>query len=274
MAKGTKRILALIVGGVALTYCVWPSKPKTVAISEPVKQTLELEQAPVVQAPLVASSQEVPDVLSSLSDDSFLPNDVEHMQELFQVYSAFSPLVQTLSYSGKVDWLSGRAAYLGDYASHYKTSKHFISRSLHGIGEYLSDVVSKGDRFNVLRTDKDIEFHLVLDLSRLKMWVYAYDATQHQRFLLKSYKVAAGKRSSELASGCLTPTGVFSLGQEIAVYKEGSMGFRYQKKIEMMTVFGQRWIPLSCELTQCSGPCKGLGIHGMPGIVIRKQDDG
>jgi len=263
MAKGTV-IGVTVIAVTALTVYMWPRSSHQKQDEEPV--VVEVVLPEVVPAPPVALIAEppLPDVLTSLSEDSQLPHEVEHMTELFQTYAPFAPLVQTVSYMSKVQWLSGRSAYLGDYAAHYKTSKHFISRSLRGIGNYVSDVVSKGERFNVLRTDKDIQFHLVLDLSRLKLWTYAYDATADERFLLKCYSVAAGKRCLESASGCLTPTGIFALGEEIAVYKEGSMGYRHQEKIEMISVFGKRWIPCSYEIADCSGPCKGLGIHGMP----------
>lgn len=193
-----------------------------------------------------------------------LPDDVDRMSQLFDPYSSSLPIVETVSYTGKVDWLSGRQAYIGDYASHYKTSKHFISRSLHGAGVYFSGVVSKGDRFNVLRADKDIEFHLVLDLSRLKMWLYYFDKGEDQRVLLKSYQVGAGRMDQSSESGFLTPLGTFLLGDEIAVYKPDTIGTYKNEQVEMISVFGTRWIPINRAIGWCRGSYKGIGIHGIP----------
>lgn len=223
---------------------------------DPFEEIVSVEESPTPQKETV--------VLKPLSDDSVLPPDIDRMTQLFQPYPPLLPIVETVVYSSRVSWLSGRAAYLGDYASHYQTSKHFISRSLHGMENYLSDIVSKGDRFNVLRNDKELEFHLVLDLSRLKMWVYCHDKDENQRILLKSYPVCAGRPDSNRRSGFLTPLGTFLLGNEIAVYKKGSMGTYRNKVVEMVSVFGQRWIPLEREIANCTGSCKGLGIHGAP----------
>lgn len=264
----TRLIFLSALGVVALlAYLSWP-KDTTETLTDFTSEKIEyfdhtVEEVaasePVIELPSGEISTLVPK-----SDESMLPKDVDLMSQLFQPYPPVLPIVETVSYSGRVDWLSGRNAYLGDYASHYKTSKHFISRSLHGMGNYLSDAVSKGDRFNVIRTDKDVEFHLVLDLSRLKMWAYYYDATDNLRQLLKTYHVCAGKISSSAQSGCLTPCGTFMLGDEIAVYNESSRGMRFGEEIEMVSVFGKRWIPLTREIANCTASCKGLGIHGTP----------
>lgn len=202
--------------------------------------------------------------LKPISDDKDLPAEVDLMAQLFQPYPPILPIVETLSYSGKVDWLTGRTAYLGDYATHYQTSKHFISRSLHGFGNYLSDRVSKGDRFNVFRKDKEIEFHLVLDISRLKLWLYCYDKTDDSRFLLKAYPVCAGRLDKNRRSGSLTPLGTFSIGKEISVNELGVMGSYKNELRELITVFGVRWIPFGREVANCTGSSKGLGLHGVP----------
>lgn len=202
--------------------------------------------------------------IASISSDDDLPADVDRMNQLFQPYPPLLPIVETLSYVSRVSWVSGRSAYLGDYASYYQTPKHFISRSLKGVGNYLSEKVSKNDRFNVYRKDKEIEFHLVLDLSRLKMWVYYFDATDNERVLLKTYRVCAGKLDTKKHSGCLTPTGVFKLGNDIAVYKEGMTGTFKKEEKEMVSVFGKRWIPLEREIANCTESCKGLGFQGVP----------
>lgn len=260
-------LLLLLVAGFAYFH-----KPKNQEAPLPqfvAEQLVNL--APVEQIPIESVKvEEVTALTPTLmphSDDSKLPKDVNRMTQLFQPYPPVLPIVKTIEYTSRVDWLIGRAAYLGDYASHFKTSKHFISRSLHGMGNYLSDAVSKGDRFNVLDPDKEIEFHLVLDLSRLKLWTYYFDVAADRRGLLKSCHVCAGKLNSATSSGSNTPFGTFMLGNEIAVYNNESLGHRFGEQIKMCTVFGKRWIPLSREIADCSAGCKGLGIHGAPWIT-------
>ncbi len=226
------------------------------------RQELVLPADTPVETTLVI--KENPKPIPSLSSDSELPKEVNRMALLFQPYPPQLPIVETLSFSSKVPWVTGRPAYLGDYAAYFETSKHFISRSLKGEGNYQCDTVSKGDRFNVLRKDKEIEFHLVLDLSRLKIWTYYYDVNDNSRVLLKSYPVSVGKLDPSSSSGSLTPTGVYKLGREIAVYKPGVMGLWRGETHELVTIFGMRWIPFDREIANCTGPCKGLGIHGVP----------
>ena len=267
--SSTRVVLAailLLVVGFAYFH---KSKDKDSSVPEFISEqlvTLAPIQELAVEKVAVESSAPVATIVSH-SDDSKLPKDVDLMTQLFQPYPPLLPIVKTVDYKSRVDWLIGRAAYLGDYASHFKTSKHFISRSLHGMGQYLSDAVSKGDRFNVLDPDKKIEFHLVLDLSRLKMWAYYYDVDTDKRGLLKSYHVCAGRLDPTTASGSLTPFGTFMLGNEIAVYNDDSPGTRFGEQIKMISVFGKRWIPLSREVAGCTAGCKGLGIHGTPWLT-------
>ena len=94
--------------------------------------------------------------------------------------------------------------------------------------------------------------------------LYAYDVEKNERMLLKNYPVSCGKRDDTLVSGYLTPTGIFSLGERIAVYKEGQIRDVNGNKTEMITVFGTRWIPFDQEVAFCTGKAKGLGIHGVP----------
>ncbi|MCH9609912.1 MAG: hypothetical protein S4CHLAM45_13620 [Chlamydiales bacterium] len=246
-----------------LAYFNWPKETPFVKPPEGVSYEMAIEPIEVVEVSS-ASTEAKSEKLFPRSDESELPEEVDRLSQLFQPFPPLPSIVETISYTGRVPWVEGRSAYLGDYALRYKTSKHFISRSLNGMGKYLSDTVSKGNRFNVLRTDKEIEFHLILDLSRLKLWAYAHDVTEEEHLLLKSFPVCAGQLSSDAPSGCLTPTGTFLLGDEIAVYKEGMSGTRYGRSIEMVSVFGTRWIPLSREIANCTGSCKGLGIQGVP----------
>ncbi len=67
-------------------------------------------------------------------------------------------------------------------------------------------------------------------------------------------------------SGYLTPLGKFTLGDRTAVFKPKMMGFHNGQRIEMMTVFGSRWIPFEAELEGCTAPAKGFGIHGTPWV--------
>lgn len=260
---------SVIILGSALILLNWPKSkpveiPKVDDIPTVQVESIDIDE-PVAEEPKEPPSfQENSTPLVPTSSDECLPKDVDRMSQLFQPFPPLLPIVETVSFASKVPWLTGRAAYLGDYASHYQTSKHFISRSLKGVGNYLSEAVSYGDRFNVLRKDKEIEFHLVLDLSRLKLWTYYYDATENERVLLKIYPVCVGRLDSKKASGCLTPMGVFSLGNDIAVYKPGILGTWRNEKKEMISIFGVRWIPLGKELSNCTGSCKGLGLHGVP----------
>lgn len=200
----------------------------------------------------------------SLSDDSELPPQVNQMAKLFCSKEPAFPFIERISYSSRVDWLNGRRAYLGDYARYYKTSKHFISASLNGRGNYRSDKVSQGDCFNVLKKDYPVEFHLAVDLSRCKMWLYAYDEKEDKNYLLNQYTVCVGALNDQYSSGCNTPCGVFSLGEDIAVYNEDSKGLYKNEMIEMVSVFGKRWIPLQDVVEGTIVSCRGIGIHGAP----------
>lgn len=262
-------VAAILILGSVFVFYNWPKKQPALT-HEISTEIAAMPEAPVQNIPVeeelcespILEHQEV--ILCSKSNDADLPKDVDRMAQLFQPYPPLLPIVETVSYASKVSWLTGRASYLGDYASYYQTSKHFISRSLKGPGHYLSETVSHGDRFNVFRKDKEIQFHLVLDLSRLKLWVYCYDEREDQRILLKTYPVCAGKLDPKKSSLCLTPTGLFTLGGDIAVYKPGIMGLWRQEKKELISIFGVRWIPLQKEIANCTGSCKGLGFHGVP----------
>ncbi len=119
------------------------------------------------------------------------PLDVEGLPTADRIEPLFSasddafPYVKTIRYRSRVDWLKGRPAWISDYATHYKTSSHFIARSLHGKGNYYQQDVANGNRFTVLDPEKNIEFYLVVDLSRCKLWFYLYDRDTHKRILLR-----------------------------------------------------------------------------------------
>ena len=207
--------------------------------------------------------QKVSAKLIPLSNDADLP-EANRIDQLFRTSAPLLPIVETITYSSHVDWLKGRGAYLGDYAAHFHTPQHFISRSLSGQENYFNQTVSNGERFNVFRKDKQVQFHLILDLSRLKLWLYYLDLSNNERVLLKTYLVSAGRLEEQRTSGSLTPTGHYSIGNRVMVYKPGMMGKFNNEMCEMVTVFGMRWIPFERELDNCTGPAKGLGLHGVP----------
>lgn len=193
--------------------------------------------------------------------EDLLP-DSNLIDQLFVLDSSKLPLVETITYSSRVPWLSGRPAWLADYASHYETTRHFIARSLNKKVDYFTQTVSPGDSFNVLK--KDVSFYLLIDLNRAKMWFYGLDSKTNKRYLLKTYKVGLGRKDSKKSSGYLTPCGKFLLGNKVAIYKPGTMGYFQDRQIEMIRVFGTRWMPFEKELDNCSERAKGYGIHGSP----------
>lgn len=218
--------------------------------------------AEVLHAPIVSKKQE-PKTQKVASQDDQLPT-ANYIESFFDPAALKLPIVETITYTSRVPWLKGKAAWVSDYASHHKTSKHFIARSLNRKPDYFSQNVKHGDRFNVLKTDKDFYFYLLVDLSRCKMWFYYVDKDADERVLVKTYDVGLGRPDQMKGSGFLTPVGRYALGEKIAVYRPGVMGFYNNEKAEMVKVFGTRWIPFEKEIEQCSAPAKGLGLHGNP----------
>lgn len=207
---------------------------------------------------------------SDRTEDFDLPS-IDRINALFSVDAPYQfPIVETISYSSNVSWLPGKPAWIADYAVYYNTSKHFISRSLRGKPEYLTQKISTGSRFNVFKRDKKIEFHLVVDVSRCKAAFYYLDLVSHERVLLKVYRVGLGRKVPEKPSGTLTPLGTYQLGDKVAIYAPGVTGLFHEQKTEMVRVFGSRWIPFGLEIAECSEPAKGYGIHGAPWILEEK----
>ncbi len=182
------------------------------------------------------------------------------------------PIVETVVYKSRVAWMKGRPAWLSDYANHYSTSRHFIARSLNGTTDYFKQDVAEGDRFNVIKLDKDVEFCLVLDATRCKLRLYYFDKDQNERVLLRTYTVGIGRPDQLRSSGSLTPFGKYSLGNKIAIYKPKMMGHHNGQRVEMLKIFGTRWIPFEKEITGCTAPAKGFGIHGVPWVVNGKGE--
>lgn len=190
--------------------------------------------------------------------------EANYISSFFDPSAIKLPFVETVTYSRRVPWMKGKFAWVSDYATHYKTSKHFIARSLNKKPDYFSQDVKNGDCFNVLRTDKNFHFYLLIDSSLCKMWFYAIDDDQNERILIKTYSVCLGRKDDSKASGSLTPLGKYTLGDKIAVYRPGMNGFFNNQKVEMIQTFGTRWIPFADEVENCTAPAKGLGLHGSP----------
>lgn len=218
---------------------------------EPSIKIEELNTQPVkYEAPAVDSNQEV------------FPK-IDRMSQLFTTGGNKLPIVETVSFSTKVNWLEGRLAWIADYAAHFKTSRHFIARSLNGKADYFSQQVSQGNKFNVYKLDRPFEFHIAIDLSKCQMALYYFDQLTNERVMLKTYTVGVGRKDDSKNSGYLTPTGTFKLGSKIAIYKPGIMGTFQDKKVEMIRVFGTRWLPFESVET-AGATARGLGIHGLP----------
>lgn len=190
--------------------------------------------------------------------------DADRIDEFFSLTEPKFPVVETITYSSRVPWKKGRAAWVSDYASHYKTSRHFIARSLNRGPDYFSQEVRNGDRFNVFKPGKDLEFYLLVDLSLAKMWLHYVDMDTREKVLVKSYAVGLGREDESRASGYLTPVGKYRLGDRIAIFKPKVYGKHEGERVELVTVFGTRWIPFESEIEGCSEPAKGFGIHGCP----------
>lgn len=223
--------------------------------------------APVVEKvqeiALGTSAVPIPLPVTPTAVDEF--PEVDRISKLFDLTDKL-PIVETVSFTSRVPWLKDRPAWIADYATHYQTSRHFIARSLNKKLDYFSQKICPGDRFNVFKKDKKIKFHLLVDLSRLRMWFYYIDLDNNERVLLKTYRVGLGKPDSQSASGYRTPVGKYELGDKIVIYKPGIMGFFQEQKVEMMRIFGTRWLPFEREVEGCSDTAKGFGIHGSPWV--------
>ncbi|MBS0647693.1 MAG: L,D-transpeptidase family protein [Verrucomicrobia bacterium] len=240
-----------------------PASPKAPVAQPlaPVSSVPKTEPPSVALKPKLAAAQPA-------QQEGRLPQ-VDRIQQLFTTGPTKLPIVETISYSSQVPWLKGRPAWVGDYASYYSTSRHFIARGLNGKPDYVTQKVSPGSKFNVFRKDKNFQFHLLVDVQQRQMAFYYIDLDTNERVLLKVYDVGLGK-PGETASGTLTPLGKYLLGDKIAVYKPGIMGLFHEQQVEMIRVFGTRWIPFGKEIGSCTAPAKGYGIHGAPWTSDKK----
>ena len=209
---------------------------------------------------------------ASLNESTKPLPEANRVQELFNKNDPKLPIVETIVYKSRVDWQKGRPAWLSDYASRHSTSRHFIARSLNGKPDYNKQDVSDNDRFNVLRKDKNFNFHLVVDTTRCKLWFYYHDLDTKEWVLIKTYQVGLGRPDKSKTSGLLTPLGTYTLGDKTAIYTPTKKGYYNGEKTEMITVFGSRWIPFDKEISDCSAPAKGFGFHGVPWLPNEKGE--
>lgn len=261
--------------GIAALFKGGRSAPaNTQKIIPPYEVSLETEleskkntPAPIFEKQDAVSIDLSPPKKTALSkSDENLPA-ADHIKELFNTSDPRLPIVETVIYKSRVPWQKGRPAWLSDYAAHYATSRHFIARSLNGKPDYFKQDIAEGDRFNVFRLDKNINFYLLIDTSRCKMWFYYLDLDNGERKLLKTYSVGLGRLDSSKQSGLLTPLGKYRLGNKVAIYKPKMTGIHNGEKVEMIRIFGTRWIPFEQEIENTSEPAKGFGIHGSPWVV-------
>jgi hypothetical protein len=216
---------------------------------------------PTPKAPLPKAPEPAPVAAPTVG----LP-DANRIASLFATDASKLPIVETVSYTSRVPWIQGRPAWVADYASYYNTSRHFIARSLNKKVDYFTQKIGPGDRFNVFRKDKNIQFYLVGDLSRCRIWFYYIDLDLNERVLLKTYSMGVGRAEPKKESGNLTPIGKYSFGDKVALYKPTTMGFYQDQQIELIRIFGTRWIPFDQEIEGCTEPSKGFGIHGAPWV--------
>lgn len=248
-----------------------------VVAKQPIEVPLDVKPAdpiiPVVKPKAALTPQPTlkPEVVAkSEPKEVVLQPEVNRIEELFKKNGNTLKFIDTIVYRSRVPWQKGRPAWLSDYASFYETSRHFIARSLNGKPDYLKQDLAENDRFNVFRKDVKLSFHLVVDASLCKMWLYAIDETHQEKTLLKTYTVCLGRPDNSKTSGLLTPLGKYSLGSRVAIYKPKVMGYHNGKKIEMVRVFGSRWIPFDKEIADATAPAKGFGMHGVPWVETAK----
>lgn len=243
---------------------------KTGEIQDFSPQTIEIVlQPPPAPEPLkIEPVKNVP--VKNVLEQEALPRSSEglptanRIDELFNTGEPKLPIVKTITYQSHVPWHEGKLAWVGDYANHYETSRHFIARSLNGKPDYNKQDIIDGQHFNIYDPEKAVQFHLVVDASRCKLWLYAIDKSEKRSYLLKTYDVGLGRLTAAKASGLLTPLGVYQLGSRVAIYKPRVMGYHNGNKVEMIQVFGTRWIPFDKEIQDTTAPARGFGIHGVP----------
>ena len=217
--------LFAVIGGLALFKKKGDAAPK------------ELVGAPTLTVEATEVAPERSQQYLQPVQDEVAEEEMDQVWRLFTKGKQKLPVVETVRYKSRVSWLKGRPAWITDYAAHFSTSRHFIARSLNGKKDYYTQKISPGDQFNILK--KDVNFYLVVDLSRCKLWFYVLDGATNERHLLKTYKVGLGRFDEDSYSGLLTPKGKFSLGDKVAIYKTGMSGYFQDDEVEMVRVLEQ-----------------------------------
>ncbi|MFA6915907.1 MAG: L,D-transpeptidase [Parachlamydiales bacterium] len=222
---------------------------------QPAVKVVDKEKAPAyAPAPLPAPA--------AFANDTTI--EVDRVEELFRTSGKKLPIVETIVYKSNAPWRKGKPAWLVDYATHFHTSRHFIARSRNGKPDYLKQELSEGDKINVFRSDIALQFNLVVDISRNKLWLYYNDLTNNDRQLIKAYSIGTGRPEANSESGILTPVGQYLLGDRILTFAPGAFNVHKGAKVEMVRVFGTRWIPFAKEIGPSTAPAQGYGIHGVP----------
>lgn len=234
------------------------------AASAPGKETGHVPKREIAHTPIVTKSEVENQQMSSKEQP-------DRIRRLFSKGMDKFPIVETITYTSRVPWLKGRPAWIADYATHFQTSRHFIARGLNGKPDYFTQMVSPGDKFNVFRTDKNFKFYLLVDLKTCTMDFYYLDYDTDERVFLKSYPIGVGRLDPLSPSGSLTPTGKYTLGPKVGIYKEGIEHYFQNQKREMIEVFGTRWMPFDQEIENCTDSATGYGIHGVPCVFDKEK---
>lgn len=206
-------------------------------------------------------------------DSSIIIEHDDEPEAIAQLFTKGSscPIVETVRYSSRASWKPKKQAWLIDYANYYKTPLDFIVHSITGRSGSNAPAIKEGQQFTVLRSNVPFYFHAVISFASMKMRLYYVLPQENKAVFLKSYPVCLGRKDPSKSSGSLTPFGVFMLGQRVACFKPKMMGTHKGHRIELMQVFGTRWIPFDKEITGCTEPAKGFGIHGAP--FVRASSD-
>lgn len=266
-------LLFLTIGCVALVKKVSARKGNSIEKVKPPQIAPPVEVSP----PKVTPPNEIPSP-KEVSKVDIVPEKVvlqvgeDHIERFFSKGPDRFPIMETIVYSSRVPWLNGRPAWIVDYANYYETSRHFIARSLNGRRDYFTQNISPGATFNVFAKDKTVEFYLLVDLSLRTMDFYYVDVDLDERVFVKSYPIGVGREDALSPSGSLTPTGKYALGSKVAIYKPGVEHYFQNQKVEMIQVFGTRWIPFEEAIENCTDRAKGYGIHGVPCHFDKEKD--
>ncbi len=262
----------------ALSMCAFlgvltlKKRAQTKTPSDQVEQVAHMELAvarEVATSEPATPHREVQEKLAPVQD-AVASEEVDHIDRFFATGKEQFPIVSTIKYTSRVPWLTGKLAWVADYAAHYKTSRHFIARSLNRTQDYTTQKVGAGDLFTVLNPEKDLHFYLVIDISRCKMWFYYHDLTADEQVLVKTYQVGLGRIDLEAASGVLTPVGRYWLGSKVATYQPGVVDYFQGTEIEMVQVFGTRWMPFKVKEAR-GAAAQGYGIHGVPWVYNEEE---